>query len=306
MTNPTPPPARRALGSSGLTVPPLAYGCWRFAGSSVDEARARIETAIGAGLDLIDTADIYGFGGAGFGAAEELLGAVLRADPGLRDAMVLATKGGIRPPVPYDSSAPSLRAAIDASRRRLGVDVIDLWQVHRPDVLTHPAEVAETLVWAVTSGAVRTVGVSNYTPPQYEALRVHLAGTPVRLVSTQPEVHALALAAVDDGVLDLAVRDDLVPLAWSPLAGGRLGDGVVAADAREAAVHAALDDIAAREATTRSTVALAWIMFHPSRPVPIVGSNRPDRIRAAADALRVSLDRTDWYAVARAAGRPQP
>lgn len=301
------PPTDRARTLGGTRpVPRLAYGCWRFAGAGVDEARARIDAALDAGLTLVDTADVYGFGGPGFGAAEELLGDVLRADPSLRDRMILATKGGIRPPVPYDSSAPTLRAAVDASRRRLGVDVLDLWQVHRPDVLTHPAEVAETLVWAVESGAVGAVGVSNYTPSQYEALRYHLAGSAVRLVSTQPEVHALRPAAVDDGVLDLASRDDLVPLAWSPLAGGRLGDDVTAADAREAAVHAALDAIAERESATRSAVALAWVMAHPSRPVPIVGSNRPERIRAAADALGVTLDRSDWYAVARAAGRPQP
>lgn len=296
----------RTLADGGRPVPAIAYGCWRFAGASLAEARARIDAALDAGLTLIDTADIYGFGGPGFGAAEELLGEVLRADPGIRDRMILATKGGIRPPVPYDSSAPSLRAAIDASRRRLGVDVLDLWQVHRPDVLTHPAEVAETLVWAVESGVVGAVGVSNYTPAQYDGLRHHLSGTGVRLASTQPELHALRPDAVDDGVLDLATRDDLVPLAWSPLAGGRLGDGVVATDGAQAAVHAALDAIAERESTTRSTVALAWVMHHPSRPVPIVGSNRPDRIRAAAAARQVSLDRADWYAVARAAGRPQP
>ena len=303
---PASPAPQRLLGPDGRALPPLAYGCWRFAGATVAEARARIEAALEAGLTLIDTADIYGFGGPGVGAAEELLGEVLRADPGLRDRMLLATKGGIRPPVPYDSSAATLRAAVDASRRRLGVDVIDLWQVHRPDVLTHPAEVAAALVGMVESGAVGAVGVSNHTPHQYDTLRRHLADTPVRIVSTQPELHALHLAAVDDGTLDLATRDDLVTLAWSPLAGGRLGDGVVATDAREAAVHAVLDELAARHAVARSAVALAWVMRHPARPVPIVGSNRPERIRASADALRVDLDRAEWYAVARAAGRPQP
>ena len=136
----------RTLGRTDLVVGPLAYGCWRFSGTAPDEAQEKVEAALDAGMTLVDTADIYGFGSNGtnrslpdgFGDAEALLGVVLARAPHLRERMVLATKGGIRPPVPYDQSHEYLTAACEASLRRLGVDHVDLYQVHRPDVLTHP------------------------------------------------------------------------------------------------------------------------------------------------------------------------
>ena len=139
-------PTPRRLGSLG-EVGPLALGQWRATGGDVGAAQALIEAALDHGLNLIDTADVYGldWGGTGFGACELLLGRVLASTPGLRPRMVVATKGGIAPPIPYDSGAAALRAACEASRRRLQADVIDLYQIHRPDLLTHPAEVADTL-----------------------------------------------------------------------------------------------------------------------------------------------------------------
>ena len=167
------PPATRRLGASTLEVAPIAWGMWRFAdnGRTVSDAARLVHAALDAGITLLDTADIYGFDGtSGFGAAEALLGDVLRAEPGLRGRFVLATKGGIRPPMPYDQSAGWLGEAIDASLARLGVETIDLWQVHRPDILAHPQEVARTLEKLVASGKVGHLGVSNFTMPQIAAL----------------------------------------------------------------------------------------------------------------------------------------
>ena len=129
-------------------------------------------------MTLIDTADIYGFDGSasaldsasGFGAAEELLGRVLAETPGLRDRMVLATKGGIVPPAPYDSSATYLRAGCEASLRSLRCETLDLYQIHRLDLLAHPEEVAGVLNELVTSGEVKPVGVSNHTVGRARAL----------------------------------------------------------------------------------------------------------------------------------------
>lgn len=269
-------------------------------GDDVAGARAQVETALDHGMTLIDTADIYGIdAGSGFGGAEDLLGRVLADAPELRDRMVLATKGGIVPGVPYDSSPASLRAACEASLRRLRVDVIDLYQVHRPDLLAHPAEVAEVLAGLRSSGVVREVGVSNHTPAQVAALRAHLGDVP--LVTTQPELSLLHLDPVDDGTLDDAMAHGLTPLAWSPLAGGRLATG----DVREG-LATALDSLAERKSTTRTAVALAWVMAHPSGPIPIIGTQRPERIREAAAALDVALSRADWYSLVAAAGRDLP
>ena len=215
-----PAPAVRPLGKSGLNVSPIAWGMWRFGGGDVGIARRKVEAALEAGVTLFDTADIYGpDNGEPFGAAEALLGQVLRESPALRGKMVLATKGGIVIGTPYDSSAAYLERAIDASLRRLGVERVELWQIHRPDILTHPQEVARALEKAHATGKIVAVGVSNFTVSQTAALQQFL---PVPLASTQPELSALALDPIRSGLLDQAIMMDLAVLAWSPLAGGRL------------------------------------------------------------------------------------
>lgn len=276
----------RRLGTSELEVGPISYGCWRFAGNDVDTATALIETALDCGFTLIDTADIYGFDGArGFGDAEELLGRVLARDPQLRDRMVLATKGGIRPGVPYDWSATYLRSACEDSLRRLGVDVIDLYQLHRPDVLTHPAEVAEVLTELVDRGLVRHLGLSNVTPSQFDLVQGFLDQP---LVTTQPEFSVWHSEPVRDGTFDQCLARHVTPLAWSPLGGGRVGD---AADA----VAPVLARLASERGVDTSAIALAFVLAHPSAPIPILGTQRIDRIEAARTATTIRLERSEWY-----------
>ena len=295
----------------------MGWGMWRFAGADPGTAQRRVEAALEIGCTLFDTADIYGYSTpAGFGGAEELLGRVLRNAPALRSRMVLASKGGIFPPLPYDSSAAYLVQACDKSLSRMGVDCIDLWQIHRPDLLTHPAEVASAFDRLRQSGKIRAAGVSNYSAAQIDALCEHM---PFPLASIQPEFSALAIEPLTDGVLDTAMRRGLAVLAWSPLGQGRLGEHAAAAvdasaraqpesaDHRSATVCAALDRIAARASVPRSAVAYAWVMAHPSRPVPLIGSQNPERIRGAASAYRVRMAREDWYQVLEASrGEPMP
>jgi len=199
------PPATRQLGVSDIEVSPIAWGMWRLAenGRTAADAAKLVHAALDAGITFLDTADIYGFDGAGgFGDAEVLLGEVLAAEPGLRDRMVLATKGGILPPLPYDQSADYLNKAIGDSLRRLQVDSVDLWQIHRPDILAHPQEVARVLDDAVASGKIRTLGVSNFTQAQIAALQ-HFLGN--KLVSTQPEISPLRINCFENGELDQAM-----------------------------------------------------------------------------------------------------
>jgi len=282
-----------ALGATDVRVSRLAWGMWRFQGDDLAHARALVDAAFEAGINLFDTADIYGFNGRdGFGDAEILLGRLFAADPGLRPKMVLASKGGIIPGVPYDSSADYLIAACEASLRRLGTDHLDLFQVHRPDVLTHPAEVARALETLVASGKVRAVGVSNHTPTQTAALVAHLQ---IPLASIQPEFSPLVIAPLADGTLDLAMQHRISVLAWSPLAGGRLG--APGDDERAQRVCAELDAQAQRCGVSRTAATYAWIMAHPAGIVPIVGSQQASRIREAADACKVSWTRADWYRV---------
>jgi predicted oxidoreductase len=293
-----PPSATRRLGASDIEISPLAWGMWRLAenGRTAAEAAKLVHAALDAGITLLDTADIYGFDGtSGFGDAEALLGEVLAAEPGLRSRMVLASKGGILPPLPYDQSPEYLSAAIDASLRRMRVETIDLYQIHRPDILAHPQEVARTLEDAVTAGKIRSIGVSNFTQGQTEAL-THFVDSP--LVATQPEISPLRIDCFENGELDQAMRLGLTPLAWSPLGGGRL---LSPESARDKAVAAELDRIAAEQGVSRSVAAYGWLMAHPAGIVPIIGSQSPERIAEGTEALGMGWTRQDWYAVLVAA-----
>ena len=291
-------PATRPLGASGIQISPVAWGMWRLAedGRKAADAALLVHAALDAGITLLDTADIYGFDGAkGFGDAEALLGEVLAAEPGLRQRMVLASKGGILPPLPYDQSPAYLADAIDASLKRMRVDMIDLYQIHRPDILAHPQEVARTLDDAVASGKIRTLGVSNFTMAQIEALQ-HFLGH--KLVATQPEISPLRIACFENGELDQAMRMGLTPLAWSPLGGGSL---LAPASARDKAVATELDRVAQEQGVGRSVAAYGWLMAHPAGIVPIIGSQNPARIAEGATALDMRWTRQDWYAVLVAA-----
>jgi predicted oxidoreductase len=298
------PPEFRQLGRSDIAVSPIAWGMWRLAenGRSVADATRLVHAALDAGINFLDTADIYGFDGqGGFGDAEALLGEVLAADPALRSRMVLATKGGILPPLPYDQSADYLRTAIDNSLRRLKVDMVDLWQIHRPDILAHPQEVARVLDDAVSAGKIRSIGVSNFTVHQIAALDHFLSH---KLVTTQPEISPLRITCFENGELDQAMMMGLTPMAWSPLGGGRLA---AAETARDRLVAAALDAVAEAQGVLRSVAAYSWLMAHPAGIVPIIGSQQAERIAEGAAALKVRWTRQDWYAVLVAArGEPLP
>lgn len=289
-------PDSRPLGKSGLLVSPIAWGMWRFGHATPAEARKLIEAVFEAGVTLFDTADIYGFDGSGgFGDAEALLGRIFAEVPVLRAHMVLATKGGITPPVPYDSSPAYLMAALDASLRRLKTDHVDLYQIHRPDILAHPQEVARTLEDMVRSGKVRAIGVSNHTIEQHRALAAFLS---IPIASTQPEVSPLAIEPIEGGLFDLAMAAEMAVLAWSPLGGGRIGDPQ---DVRERAVAAALDVVAEEAGVSRAAAAYSWIMAHPARAIPIVGTQNIARIAEIPQAFKCRWSRQLWYDVLVAA-----
>jgi predicted oxidoreductase len=272
------PSESRPLHQGGPRVSSVAWGMWRFRGTDVGAARSLILAALDAGVTLFDTADIYGpDNGEGFGASEALLGQVLAASPELASRMVIATKGGIVIGTPYNSSETYVASAIDASLRRMGVEHVALWQIHRPDILTHPAETARALEAAHKAGKIGAVGVSNYTPSQVEALAAHLS---LPVVSCQPEFSPLAIDPLSDGVLDQAVAR---------------------------AVALILDEIAETFSVSRAAAAYSWIMAHPAQPIPIVGTQTPERIAEIPDAYKPRWTRTDWYRVLVASmGAPLP
>lgn len=307
-------PLRLALGCMGLT------GTWTP--SELDAAKEKraidaFEAALAAGFTLFDHADIYGGG-----TCELVFKRCLAAFPDAREKIQIWTKGGIRPGH-YNLSAPYLAECIERSRTRMGIDTIDLFQLHRPDPFTHPAETARALNIALRAGQIRAVGVSNYFPEQTRALQKYLEAP---LVSSQLLINALritpfyegweltrpepgtplGMGSVGEGLLDFCMAEKLVPLAYSPLAKAVLSKDD-ATEPRTQAVQAALGTLAEKYGATRTQLALAWLLAHPSGMIPIVGSANPAHIAEAAQAASLTLDRLDWYQVFMASwGRRVP
>jgi len=297
------------IGQSTLTTPRLAYGCMRIAGTWEPKeigqthrarAKAAVLAAFEAGYTLFDHADIYCAG-----ACEELFGQVLRDTPSLRQSdFLIATKCGIcfadNPPGSphrYDVSKQHIIWSCEQSLKRLGLETIDIYQLHRPDLLMNPAEVAEAFVQLKQSGKVRYFGVSNFLPSFVNCLQSALTEP---LLVNQVEIHLGRLDCFTDGTLDQCLAEKITPLAWSPLGGGWLGTGgeVGAEHPRRKhflSVQKAVDDMAAKYGVSRSVLSLAWLLKHPGQIIPIVGSSNPQRIKEAVQADAVELSRDDWY-----------
>ncbi len=278
----------------------VVYGMWRLCDdpdTSTRHVQAKIEACLEQGITTIDQADIYG----GY-ASEELLGAALRDAPELREQLQIVTKCGIVAPAGryerargkhYDTSRSHIEASVDLSLKLMGLDRIDLLLIHRPDPMMDAEQTGASLDSAVASGKVRAVGVSNFKPHDRSLLQSAMR-TP--LVTNQIELSLLAHEGFTNG--DVAHWQELgVPImAWSPLGGGVLADGAANED-----LSACLDAVSNRNGVDRSAVAVAWLLAHPARILPVMGSNTLARIRSFTDAFKVAMDRETWYELYTAA-----
>lgn len=277
----------------------LAYGFWRYHEHEVETALAMLERVRASGITHLDTADIYGGHGA-FGGAERLLGALRARAPSLFEGATLATKAGVEAGSPYNSSEAYLTRACEASLKRLGIERIDLFYIHRPDLLTHPADLAFTLDKLIAQGKVGAIGVSNFTPHQIDALTKQLK---TALCASQIEFSAAHVEPIFDGSLDQAMRAHLHVYAWSPLAGGLLIEG----GADLIGVRAALSDVARKHGVSIEAAALAFLFAHPASVTPIIGTKTPQRLATCVQAPALSLSRADWYSILEARlGRCMP
>jgi predicted oxidoreductase len=257
-------------------------------------ARQRwIEHCLELGITTFDHADIYGDY-----QVEGLFGEVLAASPALRDQMQLVTKCGIkltsthRPAhtqKSYDTSRAHVRASVETSLRALRTEHVDLLLIHRPDPLMDPAELAETFRELRDAGKVAHFGVSNHTPSQLALLHRYFP-----LVTNQVELSPLHLDVLHDGTLDQCIALGVRPMIWSPLGGGSLLTGE---DETALRVRAVLDALAHTRGVTAVTIAYAWLLRHPSRPLPITGSRRLEALREAVSALDVTLTSDEWYRI---------
>lgn len=280
---------------SSLRLSPLVAGAWRLSewGFSIDQRLAWIEGNIERGLSSFDHADIYGSY-----QVEALFGEALAAKPGLRDRMQLVTKCGIKLTGParpahethcYDTSAAHITASVENSLRALHTDRIDLLLIHRPDALMDADEVAATFERLRRDGKVLHFGASNFTVHQYELLNSRIP-----LVTNQVECSPLQMAPIHDGTFDQAQRLHARPMIWSPLAGGRLFSEDSAQAQR---LRWVMGEIGERLGASLTTLAIAWLLRLPCRPIPVVGSRRLSATDEAAAALKLTLSADDWYRI---------
>jgi predicted oxidoreductase len=299
---------RVKLATNGPEFSRLVYGTWRLldAKPTAQEINRRLHACLELGITTLDTAEIYGLY-----EVEEALGAALGLSPGLREKFEIVTKAGIYVPCShhperrtahYNATAPRLLKTVEKSLRLLGTDHVELFLVHRPDWLTRAEDTAAGLNELLRTGKIRSAGVSNYSASQFDLLNAHMEQS---LVTNQIEFHLLHLEPIHDGTLHQCEKLGVLPMAWSPLAGGRLFDPGNPAAARLAA---AAKCMASRyHGATLEQLAYAWILSHPSHPLPVIGTNKLDRLQSATQADAIVLEREDWYALWEAAqGRKIP
>ncbi|MDQ1184355.1 aldo/keto reductase [Agrobacterium larrymoorei] len=278
--------------TSGLSFSRIVYGMWRIgedADTSPRHVQAKIEACLEQGITTIDQADIYG----GY-TAESILGNALRQAPSLRDRIEIVTKCGIVAPVGrhsaarvkhYDTSAKHINASVEASLRDMNTDRIDLLLIHRPDPMLDPEETGETLDALVASGKVRSVGVSNFRPWDFSLLQSNMTE---ELLTNQIEISLAATSAFTNGDLAYLQERALPVMAWSPLGGGSLMG-------KEGPLSDALERIARENDVDAAAVAVAWLLAHPAKILPVMGTNNLARIATISSAETVEMDRQTWF-----------
>jgi len=289
----------RVVLAGDLSLSRIVYGMWRLADdadTSPAHIQAKVEACLEQGITTIDQADIYG----GY-TAEGLFGAALQAAPGLRDRIEIVTKCDIVAPAGpfagarvkhYDTSAAHIAASIDRSLKEMATDRIDLLLVHRQDPLMDHHETGGARVAAIASGKVRAVGVSNFLPWDFDLLQSAMQAP---LVTNQIEISLARLAPFTNGEIAHAQRLGTPPMAWSPLGGGALMAG------ENAELAAEIRRVAEAQGVEEAAVAVAFLLRHPARILPVMGSNTLARIARFHEALDIEMDRETWFALYTAA-----
>ncbi|MGO8692475.1 MAG: aldo/keto reductase family oxidoreductase [Rectinemataceae bacterium] len=321
------------LANTDIEVSRLCAGCMGLGGGwerntvidsgHLAQARDFISANLDLGINFFDHADIYARG-----RAEEVFGRVLKERPSLRARIVLQSKCGVRwaddppgAPQRFDFSAGHIIASVDASLKRLGTDYLDILLLHRPDVLCDGEEVASAFSSLKSEGKVRYFGVSNQNRSWIEYLQSFL---PNPLVVNQVQMsllhHAFVEVAVSfnqeasgypdgwEGLIEYCRLKGVCLQAWSPLDKGRLvGAKDAGADLSANKAATLVSKMAIERNVKPEAIALAWLLRHPAKIVPVLGTTRPDRIAACARAIDVNLSYEDWYSLFEAArGKAMP
>lgn len=279
-----------------LSLSRMIYGMWRLGDvddTSPKAVQAKIEACLEQGITTMDQADIYG----GY-LAEEIMGAGLTQ--AIKDQIEVVTKCDILVPagrysdVPgkyYDTSRAHILASVDHSLRLMGIDKIDILLIHRPDPLMDHHETGAALDEVVASGKVRAVGVSNFKLHDWTLLQSAMKS---QLVTNQIEMSLGAHDAFTNGDLAYLQERSVAPMAWSPLGGGALMT-------ENTPLTAVMEEVANANSVDRAAVAVAWLLAHPAKIMPVMGTNNINRIRGFSDAFNVDMPRTTWFKLYEAA-----
>ncbi|WHX50486.1 aldo/keto reductase family oxidoreductase [Paenibacillus woosongensis] len=300
------------LGTSNLEVPVIAVGCMRINSLEQAEAEKFVQTALEAGANFFDHADIYGSG-----KCEEIFADAIHMNDDVREKIILQSKCGIRQGM-FDFSKEHILNSVDGILKRLKTDYLDVLLLHRPDALVEPEEVAEAFDKLESSGKVRHFGVSNQNPMQIELLKKHvkqplvanqlqLSITNATMISSGINVNMENAAAVnrDGSILDYCRLHDITIQPWSPFQYGFF-EGVFLGNEKFPELNRKIDEIAAKYEVSNTTIAIAWLLRHPAKMQPVTGTMNLERILDCCKAADITLTREEWYEIYRAAGNVLP
>lgn len=293
-------------------VAQVALGCMRIAGMTDAEADTYLNRALELGYNFFDHADIYGDG-----RCEQVFGAALARNKGLREKLLIQTKCGIRNGR-YDFSKEHILESVDGSLQRLGVEYVDVLLLHRPDLLMEPEEVAAAFDTLERSGKVRYFGVSNHSPAQIELLKravkqpllfnqMQLSVVNAAMISSGANVNLANKDGVNyDGYLrDYCRLNNITVQPWSPLQHGFISGPFLGNEAF-ASLNQVIGQMAEKYGITDTGLAIAWLLRLPDQMQPIVGSVNLKRLEEIAAASTVTLSAEDWYQIYLAAGYTLP
>lgn len=300
------------LGTSNLDVPVVAVGCMRISSLDKKAAERFIQTALEEGANFFDHADIYGGG-----TCEEIFADAIHMNDNVREKIILQSKCGIRKGM-FDFSKEHILASVDNILKRLRTDYLDVLLLHRPDALVEPEEVAEAFDLLERSGKVRHFGVSNQNPMQMQLLQkwvkqpivanqLQLSITNATMISSGINVNMENDTAVnrDGSVVDYCRLHDITIQPWSPFQYGFF-EGTFLGNDKFPALNAKINEIAATYAVSNTTIALAWLLRHPARMQPVIGTMDIGRLKDCCKASQIHLTRPEWYEIYRAAGNVLP
>jgi predicted oxidoreductase len=300
------------IARSDLDASEIALGCMRIASMSNQDIATLIHTALDAGITFFDHADVYGGG-----KSEEKFAEALDMTPRLRDTMILQSKVGIRKGS-FDFSKEHILEAVEGSLKRLRTDHLDVLLLHRPDALVEPEEVAEAFTILQDSGKVKYFGVSNQNPMQIELLtkfvkqpliinQLQLSITNTGMIDAGINVNMKIDSSIvrDGSILDYCRLKEITIQPWSPFQYGFF-EGVFLDNDKFPELNAQINTIAASRGVTNTAIAIAWLLRHPARMQPILGTTNPTRVKDASKASDVKLTRQEWYDIYLAAGNKLP